>query len=532
MDANQKYLFGLLLEIDRICKKYDIEYFIYYGSTLGAIRHEGFIPWDDDIDINMTEENYYKWVEACKKELDPSKRLYLDGRLDRDFPGIFGRYIDVESMRLASTFAFWKPVCGQSIDVFYMLELPGDPVKKQKAIDLYFVYDEYSNSSYRHYRSKTPEQIRLYRECLELEKKIGKEKVLEGLEAQIFNKHYDDCDTYIITSARKLGPVSFVPKKFYDTTYMAEFEGHKFPIAGMYAEELTYYYGDDWNIFPEEEKHHTRMSLTGIPCKVYVDEYMRFYDADELKKDRQNTKNIGVEEGYLMYEHLHRAYNKLGQYQKVRIRREFEKHNLSPSAEFDPNDTKTLELYYDIFSNYFTKQLDPSVRYWEVAFDIGDEYLGLALLTLFYYKNDIRRVAKILGLREVNKIKNSGNVALAEKIMTDTRAIKAAMVYKDYQKAKELLAEAKKSYQPTQELIIFDLEARVATAQSADEYASLRDEANELLKTYPDNDRLLKALGDIADNQGDKEGADVYYNRVLDESRDGMLLFDIKKRRG
>lgn len=73
MDATQKYLLNILLEIDAMCKKYDIEYFIDYGTTLGAVRHEGFIPWDDDIDINMTEDNYYKFVEACKKELDPKK---------------------------------------------------------------------------------------------------------------------------------------------------------------------------------------------------------------------------------------------------------------------------------------------------------------------------------------------------------------------------------------------------------------------------------------------------------------------------
>ena len=164
-------MLNLLLEIDDLCKKYDIEYMIDFGTTLGTIRHEGFIPWDDDIDINMTEENYYKFVEACKKELDPERRVYGDGRIDRDFPGIFGRYIDVESIRLASTFAFWKPIVGQCIDVFYMIELPGDPVKKQEMIDLYFAYDEYSNSSYRHFRSKNREQMRLYNEFCALEKK-------------------------------------------------------------------------------------------------------------------------------------------------------------------------------------------------------------------------------------------------------------------------------------------------------------------------------------------------------------------------
>ena len=50
--------------IDKLCKKHDIEYYIIYGSTLGAIRHKGFIPWDDDFDIGMTYENYIKFIDV------------------------------------------------------------------------------------------------------------------------------------------------------------------------------------------------------------------------------------------------------------------------------------------------------------------------------------------------------------------------------------------------------------------------------------------------------------------------------------
>ena len=55
MTATQEHLLKLLLEIDEICKKHDITYFLEYGTMLGAVRHEGFIPWDADVDISMTE---------------------------------------------------------------------------------------------------------------------------------------------------------------------------------------------------------------------------------------------------------------------------------------------------------------------------------------------------------------------------------------------------------------------------------------------------------------------------------------------
>lgn len=69
LDKVQKLLLGYLLEIDRICKKHEIKYFLAGGTLLGAIRHHGFIPWDDDADVMMLREDYEKFQKVAVKEL-------------------------------------------------------------------------------------------------------------------------------------------------------------------------------------------------------------------------------------------------------------------------------------------------------------------------------------------------------------------------------------------------------------------------------------------------------------------------------
>ena len=77
MDKNEELkklhnvLFDLLCEFDRICKKHNIEYFLDSGTALGAVRHGGFIPWDDDIDVGMIRSEYERFLKVAAEEAGP-----------------------------------------------------------------------------------------------------------------------------------------------------------------------------------------------------------------------------------------------------------------------------------------------------------------------------------------------------------------------------------------------------------------------------------------------------------------------------
>ena len=70
LEEAQLRMLEVLCEVDKICRKYNIKYWLDAGTLLGAIRHKGFIPWDDDIDIAMLREDYKKFKSIVDKELD------------------------------------------------------------------------------------------------------------------------------------------------------------------------------------------------------------------------------------------------------------------------------------------------------------------------------------------------------------------------------------------------------------------------------------------------------------------------------
>lgn len=78
----------ILKEIDRICRKYKIKYMLDAGTLLGAVRHQGFIPWDDDADVAFTRKNYEAFLKVVRRELPEGMELLTP----QDFRGGSGFY--------------------------------------------------------------------------------------------------------------------------------------------------------------------------------------------------------------------------------------------------------------------------------------------------------------------------------------------------------------------------------------------------------------------------------------------------------
>ena len=78
----QLVILDIIKDIDIVCKNNGIEYYLLGGSAIGAIRHKGFIPWDDDLDIIMTHSNYNRFLKVCKEQLNSNKYYVQEGLVD------------------------------------------------------------------------------------------------------------------------------------------------------------------------------------------------------------------------------------------------------------------------------------------------------------------------------------------------------------------------------------------------------------------------------------------------------------------
>ncbi|MCQ2554897.1 MAG: LicD family protein [Clostridia bacterium] len=122
----------LLNKLDEVCKEYDIEYFVMFGTLLGAVRHKGFIPWDDDIDVVCTRDNFEKLCKVAK-EAFTEPYFFQTEYTDK------GSHTFYAKLRNSNTAAILKPEVesqykynqGIFIDIFIIDEAPSDETELQ-----------------------------------------------------------------------------------------------------------------------------------------------------------------------------------------------------------------------------------------------------------------------------------------------------------------------------------------------------------------------------------------------------------------
>ena len=113
----------MLVEFDRVCRKHNIEYVLFGGSLLGAVRHKGYIPWDDDADIGMLRKDYEKFKKHMD-EMNPNICFFQDHETDPEYRWGYGKLRRTGSKYVRVGQEHLKCQTGIFVDIFPMDDIP------------------------------------------------------------------------------------------------------------------------------------------------------------------------------------------------------------------------------------------------------------------------------------------------------------------------------------------------------------------------------------------------------------------------
>ena len=246
----QEILLGYLLEIDRICRKYDIRYFLAGGTLLGAIRHHGFIPWDDDADVMMLREDYDRFMQVVQKEL-PENIFVQVPETEK------GNHNPFTKLRINDTM-FATEFTGHFMDmhngIFFDVlahDQTGNHRWSQKLhlmltmLSRSIVFNKWGNTDIKS-GGNHPVICRIVDHVKYLIPmpfaEWAQKKALTFFQNRNTDYLYDGM-------GRNLKRGAF-PKSWLMETVYVDFEGYKFPVPKEYDQYLTWLYGDYMQMIP------------------------------------------------------------------------------------------------------------------------------------------------------------------------------------------------------------------------------------------------------------------------------------------
>lgn len=261
LEETQKVSLEILKEIARICEEKNLRYVLIYGTLLGAIRHKGFIPWDDDVDIMMPRPDYENLLKYLEQRKEDYENLEIFNNIScSEYPYMITRISD--SRYIIDTENEKSYGLGIFIDIY-----PFDGIGDNKIESLSFGLkgDILSSLCYQSTREKfsfknTSSSFKaIFKLPAYLYAKImGKKYFQKKLSKLANNKNYDDykyvgCIVWLSGGMRDI-----FEKEWFDKTLLLPFEDYKFRVPKNYEKVLEHIYGDYMKLPPIDQQigHH------------------------------------------------------------------------------------------------------------------------------------------------------------------------------------------------------------------------------------------------------------------------------------
>lgn len=262
-----------LIELDimklfaEICEKHHLRYYLVGGTMLGAVRHQGFIPWDDDMDVGMPRPDYEKFLEVVREDL-PEGYAFLNYKQDAEYKRYFSRIVNI-NVKIYNASNTKTIVENAWLDIFPFDGMPSNPLKQKlhfwHMTAIRFLYhascfDELVNLN----RPGRPWYLQAAIQFLSVThfgSHLDTKKLMYKLEKCLIKYPYDECD-YMISFFGAYMLREIVDKKLLGDGKKYPFETLMLNGPVMYDAFLTHFYGDYRK--PPSDEHKDKHNIERI----------------------------------------------------------------------------------------------------------------------------------------------------------------------------------------------------------------------------------------------------------------------------
>lgn len=256
----------VLMEIDRVCKLHDIEYFADWGTLLGAVRHGGFVPWDDDLDIVMKREDYQKFMTVARFDMEEGFDVQTF-RNQKDFWLFMGKVVGknrfcFEKKHLRRFHNFPYIAC---VDIFVLDYAHRDPAREEerKTICKYMLgiadgivegqlTQKEKEEHLQNLEEMTGQCFKRITDPVEMGRYLYGE--VEKRFAEVPEQEADHLVQMFPWGLKQ--NVNYYPKEYYENPVRIPFECMEIPVSPVYDKMLRMRYGEYWKLVKDAGAHN------------------------------------------------------------------------------------------------------------------------------------------------------------------------------------------------------------------------------------------------------------------------------------
>ena len=248
-------------ELKRICEKHNIRFFMIAGTLLGAVRHKGFIPWDDDMDFGMSRNDFEKFLNACTNELDNEKFYLQTDRNDEYYTFNFAK------LRLKGTNVYEEFSSNVNtsqeiyIDIFPIDLVSDNPVKRWVQYKSFWFFRNllWVKCGY----GSEERKKKLSYKTAKVIGKLFTISYLKEMKTKTITMSKNEMSKKVVTSDGNYGlKKETLKREWIENTAEYVFEDRVFPGIADYDSYLSYFYGSYMEIPPKSKRnHHKRLTV-------------------------------------------------------------------------------------------------------------------------------------------------------------------------------------------------------------------------------------------------------------------------------